>query len=44
MKKATTIRSISTIFGIIAVILLTLFACKNQSQKEAEDTSPLNAG
>lgn len=41
MKKATTIRSISTIFGIIAVILLTLFACKNQSQKEAEATSPL---
>ncbi len=41
MKKATTIRSLLPIFGIIAVILFTLAGCKNAQKNQVEDASSL---
>ena len=39
MKKATIIRSISMIFGIIAVVMLTLNGCKNTPEKQEGESS-----
>ena len=38
MKKASTIRSIFTIFGILAALLIILSGCKNAQQKQEVET------
>lgn len=38
MKKASTIRSIFTIFGILAALLIILSGCKNAKQKQEVET------
>lgn len=39
MKKSTTIRSISMIFGIIVVLIFTLTGCKNAQEKQEKNSS-----